>query len=344
MRAAAGGAKDPSSSSTPTPTATHQSVIHVMEAARLAGLSHITFATQTPDEVGTGPPPRRPWARASPSGTGIGLSWLSVALAPLVARVRRRSPRCGAPPIAPAGSASSACRCRSSSSATSSPAAPARRRSCSGSSSASARAASVRASSPRLRRRERSAARGTRRRRAGALRRRAAAARRAQRRPGLDRRDRAAAARAALAAHPDRDVVICDDGLQHYRLARDVEIAVDDERGFGNGCCCRPDRCASRRRGRSTRPWSMARRRPCRHVRDAARAAPGSGDVRVAASAGCSRRAARPTAARGRRHRRSGTLLRHARVRSASPSRRHAFPDHHAFAAPISPSRTPTRS
>ena len=28
--------------------ATHQSVIHVMEAARLAGLVHITFATQAP--------------------------------------------------------------------------------------------------------------------------------------------------------------------------------------------------------------------------------------------------------------------------------------------------------
>ena len=27
--------------------ATHQSVIHVMEAARQAGLIHITFATQT---------------------------------------------------------------------------------------------------------------------------------------------------------------------------------------------------------------------------------------------------------------------------------------------------------
>lgn len=31
-------------------------------------------------------------------------------------------------------------------------------------------------------------------------------------------------------------VVICDDGLQHYRLARDLEIAVIDERrGLGNG-------------------------------------------------------------------------------------------------------------
>jgi tetraacyldisaccharide 4'-kinase len=32
------------------------------------------------------------------------------------------------------------------------------------------------------------------------------------------------------------DVVLCDDGLQHYALARDIEIAVvDGERVFGNG-------------------------------------------------------------------------------------------------------------
>lgn len=32
------------------------------------------------------------------------------------------------------------------------------------------------------------------------------------------------------------DVVICDDGLQHYALARDIEVAViDGERRFGNG-------------------------------------------------------------------------------------------------------------
>lgn len=48
-------------------------------------------------------------------------------------------------------------------------------------------------------------------------------------------RDRAAAGRALLAAHPECDVIVCDDGLQHYRLARDVEIAVVDRRGFGNG-------------------------------------------------------------------------------------------------------------
>ena len=48
--------------------------------------------------------------------------------------------------------------------------------------------------------------------------------------------DRAATARALRAAHPEVDVIISDDGLQHYRLARDVEIAViDGTRGLGNG-------------------------------------------------------------------------------------------------------------
>ncbi len=48
-------------------------------------------------------------------------------------------------------------------------------------------------------------------------------------------RDRVAAAAALLAAHPECDVIISDDGLQHYRLQRTVEIAVFDERGAGNG-------------------------------------------------------------------------------------------------------------
>ena len=47
--------------------------------------------------------------------------------------------------------------------------------------------------------------------------------------------DRAAAAQALLAAHPECNVLLCDDGLQHYRLARDLEIVVSDERGHGNG-------------------------------------------------------------------------------------------------------------
>ncbi len=48
-------------------------------------------------------------------------------------------------------------------------------------------------------------------------------------------RDRVAAGRALLAAYPECDVIVCDDGLQHYRLARDVEIVVIDRRGFMNG-------------------------------------------------------------------------------------------------------------
>ncbi len=48
-------------------------------------------------------------------------------------------------------------------------------------------------------------------------------------------RRRADAARAGLAAHPDCDVVLCDDGLQHYALVRDIEIAVLDRRGVMNG-------------------------------------------------------------------------------------------------------------
>lgn len=49
--------------------------------------------------------------------------------------------------------------------------------------------------------------------------------------------DRPAAVRTLLAAQ-HVDVVLCDDGLQHYALARDFEIAVlDAQRGIGNGFC-----------------------------------------------------------------------------------------------------------
>jgi len=47
LKAAAGDAKDPVVIISADATATHQSVIHVMEAARQAGLIHITFATQS---------------------------------------------------------------------------------------------------------------------------------------------------------------------------------------------------------------------------------------------------------------------------------------------------------
>ncbi len=48
--------------------------------------------------------------------------------------------------------------------------------------------------------------------------------------------DRIAAGERLLATYPECNVIVSDDGLQHYRLQRDVEIVVYDEsRGFGNG-------------------------------------------------------------------------------------------------------------
>lgn len=42
----------------------------------------------------------------------------------------------------------------------------------------------------------------------------------------------------ALLEHKDCDVIVADDGLQHYALGRDLEIAViDGVRRFGNGKC-----------------------------------------------------------------------------------------------------------
>lgn len=49
-------------------------------------------------------------------------------------------------------------------------------------------------------------------------------------------RRRSEAGRALLAAHPEVNVILADDGLQHYALARDIELAVvDGGRGFGTG-------------------------------------------------------------------------------------------------------------
>ncbi|NBW51826.1 MAG: tetraacyldisaccharide 4'-kinase [Betaproteobacteria bacterium] len=48
-------------------------------------------------------------------------------------------------------------------------------------------------------------------------------------------RDRVAAGKLLLQIHPDITHIVCDDGLQHYRLFRDLEICVFDSRGLGNG-------------------------------------------------------------------------------------------------------------
>jgi tetraacyldisaccharide 4'-kinase len=37
-----------------------------------------------------------------------------------------------------------------------------------------------------------------------------------------------------LQKHPDTELIVCDDGLQHYGLYRDIEVCVFDNRGVGN--------------------------------------------------------------------------------------------------------------
>ena len=50
--------------------------------------------------------------------------------------------------------------------------------------------------------------------------------------------ERCAAATHLLTHNPDVNVIISDDGLQHYALARDIEICViDGQRQLGNGFC-----------------------------------------------------------------------------------------------------------
>ncbi len=48
-------------------------------------------------------------------------------------------------------------------------------------------------------------------------------------------RNRVAAGKALLRAHPECNVLISDDGLQHYRLERSAELVVFDGRGVGYG-------------------------------------------------------------------------------------------------------------
>jgi tetraacyldisaccharide 4'-kinase len=47
--------------------------------------------------------------------------------------------------------------------------------------------------------------------------------------------NRVLAGKSLLQQHPDVQVLVCDDGLQHWALGRDIEICVFDERGIGNG-------------------------------------------------------------------------------------------------------------
>lgn len=143
--------------------------------------------------------------------------------------------------------------------------------------------------------------------------------------------DRTAAARALLAANPECDVIVLDDGLQHYRLARNVEIAVEDDRGHGNGLLLP----AGPLREPASRPVDAT-------VVNGAAARPGTFAMRLV-PAGLyaldeSRRRIEPGELAGKRV--------HAVAGIGNPARffatlaamgiaaePHAFPDHHAFTA-----------
>jgi tetraacyldisaccharide 4'-kinase len=146
--------------------------------------------------------------------------------------------------------------------------------------------------------------------------------------------DRLGAARHLLASSRC-DLILSDDGLQHYRLPRDMEIVVvDGERGLGNGLClpAGPLREPARRLREAAfvvvnggnlvvnhpRQYRMIfQPLGFRHLVDGgrrdARDPPGSGSVHAVAGIGNPARFARTLAALG------------------LSVRLHSFPDHHNF-------------
>jgi tetraacyldisaccharide 4'-kinase len=62
---------------------------------------------------------------------------------------------------------------------------------------------------------------------------------------------RVQAANMLLEQHPETQFIVCDDGLQHFALYRDIEICVFDNRGCGNGWCLPA--------GPLREPWPMKR-------------------------------------------------------------------------------------
>ncbi|MGD2074316.1 MAG: tetraacyldisaccharide 4'-kinase [Gammaproteobacteria bacterium] len=144
--------------------------------------------------------------------------------------------------------------------------------------------------------------------------------------------DRVAAGRALL-AQCSCDLVICDDGLQHYRLHRDLEIVlVDARRGHGNGHCLPA--------GPLREPVSRLRRVDA--VVGVGGAAAGGFGMRL--HAGAAQRLVDPTDRRPLERFRDHRV--HAVAGIADPRRffatlreagleiqEHAFPDHHPFRA-----------
>lgn len=95
--------------------------------------------------------------------------------------------------------------------------------------------------------------------------------------------DRVQAGRAALTAYPGTQVLVCDDGLQHLALGRDVEIVVHPAAGSGNGFLLPA--------GPLREPWprradAVLNTASCRSLADVASDAAGR-TVALSALAGC---------------------------------------------------------
>ena len=295
LKRAAGDAKDPVVIINADANATHQSVIHVMEAARAgrARPHHVRDADRPPSErVGPAAAADRRSDAAVERMTladRLVAAWYAPRLTALPRRcccrcrsLFRRGRRAAARALPPRRAADRArCRCRSSSSATSPSAAAGKTPLAIALAEALARARLAPGHrQPRLRRRARRAARG----RASTTIPRAVGdeplllARAGL--PGVDRRATARRpARALLAAHPDvrRDRLPTTACSTTRSRATSRSRSSTRRAASATAGCCRRARCASRRRGSTTSTRSCvlvaergrgARRRRPRDVRD----------------------------------------------------------------------------
>ena len=349
LKSAAGDAKDPVVVINADANATHQSVIHVMEAARAAGFVQITFATQTPPPASDARAPGTDESRdASPTASST--AWyarrttlLSALLLPLslvfAAAVALRAfayrAACCGPvrlpvPVVVVGNITVGGTGKTPlvvalALALAATRLPSGHRVSRGYGATVTTATAARSSpddDPR---------------RVGdepLLLARAGV-------PVVVARDRVAAGRALLAAHPACDVILADDGLQHYGSRATSRSPSSTARAASaTAGCCPPGRCASPHRALDEVDAVVA-------LAAARRAAPGrrrccadASTMTLVAIASCvstdrSRTSTRVGVAaghgaRGGRHRPPAALLRPARAMGieAVP---HAFPDHHAF-------------
>lgn len=163
---------------------------------------------------------------------------------------------------------------------------------------------------------------------------------------------RAEAGAALLAAHPACDLLVCDDGLQHLALARDVEVVVFDARGTGNGWLLPA--------GPLREPWPRARPRsgqahPAELVLHTEAGGPSlpvppgtqafHARRTLAPEAPARRRharaaggAARPAADGAGRHRAAGSLFAMLQSAGLTLAETQALPDHYDFRSWLRPS------